>query len=93
MHLPYFSQVRDVILNKSPAIFQDDTGIPFKYFTQDKWSATFYGKYNKPIKLFEVRMQKDLYDAYRKNEVKPLTFSLGYHSGSNNDNMIVYKRK
>lgn len=93
MHLPYFSQVRDVILSKSPAIFQDDTGIPFKYFTQDKWSATFYGKYNKPIKLFEVRMQKDLYDAYRKNEVKPLTFSLGYHSGSNNDNMIVYKRK
>jgi hypothetical protein len=93
MHVPYFSQVRDLILAKSPAVFQDDTGIPFRYFTQDKWNITYYGKYNKPIPLFEVRIQKDLYDAYRKNTVKPLNFTLGYHSGSDNDNMIVYKRK
>jgi hypothetical protein len=53
----------------------------------------FYGKYSGPIKLFETRMQKDLMDAYKGKEVRPLPFSLGYHSNHDYDNMMIFKRK
>lgn len=93
MHRPNFAQIRDIIVAKAPAIFQDDTAVPFKFYAADKWSFTYYGKYSGPIKLFEVRMQKDLMDAYQKNQVKALPFSLGYHSDHNYDNMMIFKRK
>jgi hypothetical protein len=38
-------------------------------------------------------MQKDLMDAYGKNPVRPLPFSLGYHSSHDYDNMMISKRK
>ena len=93
MHRPNFVQIRDIILAKAPAVFQDDTAVPFKFYSPEKWSFTFFGKYSGPIKLFEVRMQKDLMDAYGKNPVRPLPFSLGYHSSHDYDNMMISKRK
>jgi hypothetical protein len=93
MHRPNFAQIRDIIVAKAPAVFQDDTAVPFKFYAADKWAYTYYGKYSGPIKLFEVRMQKDLMDAYQKNQVKALPFSLGYHSDHNYDNMMIFKRK
>jgi hypothetical protein len=93
MHTPGFLQIRDIILSKATSVFQDDTAIPFKYYAADKWNRTLYGKYNGPIKLFQTRIEKDLLDAYKGTDIKPLPFSLGYHSYSNQDNMILYTRK
>jgi hypothetical protein len=93
MHRPTFSQIRDIILAKAPVVFQDDTAVPYSFYNPEKWNITFFGKYSGPIKLFEVRMQKDLLEAYKKNPVKALPFSLGYHSSHDYDNMMIFKRK
>ena len=93
MHRPDFAQVRDIILNKAVSVFQDDTAVPFSFYSNDKWNKTLYGKYLGPIKLFEVRFQKDLMEAYKSKDVKALPFTLGYHSDRDYDNMMLFVKK
>lgn len=83
MHKSYFSIVRNTVLEKSSVILQDDSGIKFSYFDPEKWQIQLYGAYDKPISLFDEHFEQDLYDAYRKEAVKPLPFRRGYNSKSN----------
>jgi hypothetical protein len=90
LHYKTFTSFKDVILNKSVVILEDDTGIPYKYLTKDKWDVTLYGVYEKPVKDFSGVFQEDLLNAYQDTINKPrkLPFSLGYHWGSNKQNLI-----
>jgi hypothetical protein len=90
LHRPYFAIIRDLILEKATFLLQDDSGIPYKYFVNDKWEVSLYGEYTEPIPLFEVRYQEDLWKDYRKYPVKPLNFRRGYNKKSN---LLVAKRK
>jgi len=82
MHYRSFNMIRDIILEKSISLFQDDTGIPFKYMKSGNLNVQCFGKYVKPIKDFEhnndILFQKDLEILYKKGSTK-LPFSLGYH--------------
>lgn len=93
MHRPTFSQIRDIILSSAPAILQDDTGIPYKYYKKDAWTIQFYGNYNGPIPLFAERKEPDLIQAFKEKGAKELPFTMGYHSRRQNDNVIKYIRK
>lgn len=93
MHRPNFAQVKDIIIAKAAAVFQDDTAIPYQFYKDAAWNIRLYGKYSGPIKLFAVRYQNELRDAYQKKEVGALPFSLGYHSSHDHDNMMVAIRK
>ena len=89
MHRPTFSIIRDIILDESEFVLQDDSGIPVKYFDTDKWNLHFYGNFSAPISLFAERQQEDLKEIYldkQKNKVKPLPFGIGYqyHKGTSN---------
>jgi|SRR6185312_3234007 len=91
LHYKQFTSFKDVILSKSKSILEDDTGIPYKYFTKDKWDVTLYGVYDKPVKDFSGVFQEDLQKAYQDtavNKVRKLPFSLGYHWGSSKQNLI-----
>lgn len=90
MHNTYFSIIRDAILSKSKAFFQDDSGISYKYIDKTKWNIQLYGVYNGPIQMFANRFEKDLKEAYTKEKVKPLTFQYGYgaHCG-----LLVARKK
>jgi hypothetical protein len=97
LHYGTFSTIRNLILEKSSAVLQDDTGIPYKYYAPEKWDALLYGVYVKPIADFPSTylMQNDLkkvYDAGGEN-VKPLPFSLGYHWRSGEQNQMLFLRK
>ena len=74
--------IREIVLDKSISLFQDDTGIPFKYMKNRDLNVQCFGKYVKPIKDFEhnndILFQKDLEILYKKGSTK-LPFSLGYH--------------
>ncbi len=93
-----FKNVRDIILEKSKSIFQDDTGVPFKYINENNWNITVYGTYEKPIKDFDrwtFMMQEDL-DLYFKNKENYgglLPFSLGYHWQDKKQNQMLFLRK
>lgn len=91
LHYKQFNAFKDVILTKSKTILEDDTGIPYKYFTKDKWDVTLYGVYDKPVKDFSGVFQDDLQKAYQDtsvNKPRKLPFSLGYHWGSSKQNLI-----
>ena len=93
-HADNFKIIRDTILENSTAIVQDDTGIPYRFFTPDKWQVTLYGGYVKPIRVFSWRMQKDLKVAYDGSQgLKDLPFAMGYGSKSAKSNLQVARRK
>jgi len=78
MHQPEgFSIIRNIILSRSSAILQDDTGIPYRWYDQKKWKLTLYGTYVRPIKSFTKCYQTDMYSAFQQS-AKPLGFHVGY---------------
>src|SRR5690348_11263412 len=62
-HKPEFSAIRDIVVQMSGAVLQDDSGIPFKYFAG--WRVQLYGAYERPYGSFRWMEQKDLRAAYR----------------------------
>jgi len=87
-----FSTFRDFILNQSPAILQDDTGIPFRNFNKN-WDFKLFGMYTKPISMFSYRYQNDLDSFYKKSNPIPLGFGLGYNFKNQNSALIFAQKK
>lgn len=94
MHRDAFTGIRDLIIQNSQALFQDDTGIPYRNFKNKlNWNGTFYGEYTKPVKDFEEALfQKDLDSAYKAAPKNALPFSLGYHWGSAKQNYMLFTK-
>ena len=94
-HYGTFSNIRDLVLLKSDAVLEDDTGIPYRYFTSDKWNHNFFGVYVKPIADFpnSYLYQKDLAAAYDSAGPRPLPFSLGYHWRTGEQNWLLFVKK
>ena len=95
MHKSYFSQVRNLILDRSRYILQDDSGIAMKYFQPTDWQLTYYGTYRRPIPLFAKQYQPALTAAYRDsvNKPRPLPFGTGYNWRVNDSNLLLAKRR
>ena len=97
MHYDSFTSIKNVVLDKSYSIFQDDTGIPFIHVDNENWNVKCYGSYVKPIKDFEknydIIYQEDLAREYRKGSTN-LPFSLGYHwrDASEQNQMLILNK-
>ncbi len=89
MHKSYFSKIRSLILEKSTAVVQDDSAIPYRFFDKGSWDIRLYGTYSGPIDLFKVHLEKDLKEAYARDS-KKLGFRLGY---ANQSNVLVARKK
>jgi hypothetical protein len=86
--------MRNLILRKSRFILQDDTGIPYRFFRDDNWKVTLYGRYADPIKEFSGVKQPDLMAAYKANDtIRNLPFNLGYHWREKTDILMLIQRK
>lgn len=85
MHEEQFSDIRNIILNNSFAVVEDDSGIPLRSFTeQGCWDLTFYGIYKRPLGCFtSSKYQKDMIEAYNQPGVRNLPFRIGYNNPSN----------
>jgi hypothetical protein len=93
MHEGNFSTVRSFLLGDAATILQDDSGIPVRYLSQDKWTLRFFGAYNGPIAIFKKYFQPDLQQLYATSSPKPLTFSFGYQWNRRNSTLILAVRK
>ena len=94
LHKDYFSICRNLILDKSLAVLEDDSGIPVKYFPKSEWERTFYGTYTTPIRLFNNLHQADLLALYQdSSNVKPINFGIGYRYQVNTSNMLLAVKK
>ena len=93
-HYKEFSNIRNLILAKSRFVLEDDTGVPFKYFSPKEWASQLYGEYIEPVSDFKGVGQEDLRAAYADpSRVKPLPFHLGYHWGTNKDSVLFFRKK
>ncbi|MDD2385593.1 MAG: hypothetical protein PHP52_02295 [Bacteroidales bacterium] len=95
LHYGTFNIIRNIILDNSEAVLQDDTGIPLKYYQPEIWTAKLFGVYVKPISDFTspYLMQSDLKAIYDKGEdIDTLPFSLGYHWRTGEQNQMFFIR-
>jgi len=89
MHMNEFSDVRDFLLANTKTLVEDDSGIPYRFFSADQWDVLFLGHYPGPIKMFENRFQSDLWQAFKAASPPPLTFSFGYRWHPSESSVIV----
>ena len=82
LHNQLFGFVRNIILNKSKALLQDDSGIAYRFFDKTKWDIQPYGIYERPIRVFSYCYQNDLASAYMTG-FKSFNFKYGYGKGLN----------
>jgi len=93
LHYGTFSTIRNIILDNSASVLQDDTGIPYKYYKSETWTPTLFGTYVKPISDFTspYLMQHDLKKIYDESEdIHELPFSLGYHWRTGEQNQMFF---
>ena len=95
MHKDAFKKIKDLLVSNSHAIFQDDTGMPYRYVKNKlNWKGTFFGEYIKPVKDFSSELyQTDLDSAYRASKAQPLPFSLGYHWSTKKQNYMLFSKE
>lgn len=89
MHEDKYSQIRDIVLNQTKYLIQDDSGVPFRFFDDKKWQFNFFGVYTRPIPVFGHFYQDDYKKAFPTNPIS-LGFRFGYPAESN---IFVTKRK
>jgi len=86
LHGNEFSRLRDVILDSSMFLVQDDTGLPYARLRKRGWQIAVYGTYQVPIPPFQGAYQKSLAAAYEKQKPRPLPFRFGYQLISKQEN-------
>lgn len=95
MHKSYFSKIRNIVLERSNYLLQDDSGVAMKYFPKSAWQFTYYGTYRRPINLFAKQYQPELTTAYHDTlrHAHPLPFGTGYNWRQTDSNLLLAKRK
>ena len=95
MHKSYFSKVRNLILERSNYLLQDDSGIAMKYFPKSNWQFTYYGTYKRPINLFAKQYQPELTTAYHDSlhRARALPFGTGYNWRQTDSNLLLARRR
>jgi len=91
-HHDEFSTIRNMVIDYSAAVFQDDSGVPYHFFSPERWKVQLYGEYTKPYGSFSWLEQPDLRKAYLAEGVKPLSLRLGYGFGKVTSNLLLAQR-
>lgn len=79
MHSKSFALIRDFLLSQSSSVLQDDSGIPYRAFSPERWRIMLYGNYYGPISEVPWAEQRDLRKAYQApGAARPLPFKSGY---------------
>ena len=89
MHEESFSTVRNFLLTHSKIIVQDDSGIPRRFFDNQKWNIRYCGQYVGPIEVFKKYQQPDLASAFASSAPAPLGFGFGYQWQPNRSSLMI----
>ncbi len=93
-HRKDFSKIREVVMSRSLAVVQDDSGIPYQFYAAGKWDVALYGSYNTPYGSFRNLVQRDLQQAYSDpKKTKPLPFNIGYGFQRAPSNLLIARRR
>lgn len=92
LHRREFSLIRNLVLENSAAVLQDDSGIPYRLFEADLWKVQLYGDYDRPYGSFKWMEQVDLRNAYKQPGTKPLPMHVGYGYKKITSNLLLARR-
>ncbi|MFZ8836564.1 MAG: hypothetical protein ACO2XQ_05920 [Flavobacteriales bacterium] len=96
-HYYFFSTIREIILDRSETIIQDDTGIPWRHVNKKEFKPRLFGVYAPPVSDFtaDTLYQPDLERAYLDSNYfgGKMPFSLGYHWNSKLQNQMMFVRQ
>ena len=87
-----FRVIRDILLDTSDFLVQDDTGVPYEVLKAHGWEMQLFGGYRKPIRPFHWAYQAKLEAAYKASTVADLPFSFSYHWRGGKSNAMVARR-
>lgn len=95
LHESQFKVMRNLILDDTEAVLQDDTGVRYEVLKEKGWKVQLYGKYAWPIADFgKYTYQPKLKQAFAKDSsIKPLNFTYGYHWNTDNTSVILAFKK
>ena len=94
LHGGNFRRVRGVVRERAQLIVQDDTGMPYRLLRSDGFAISLYGQYEKPVKLFENRYQKDLDEAFATaGNSEPVPFPFGYNWRKEGRSGVIVARR
>jgi hypothetical protein len=94
LHGGNFRQVRGAVRERARLIVQDDTGMPYRILRDDGFRISLYGQYERPVKLFESRYQKDLDDAFASaGNTDPVPFPFGYNWRKEGRSGVIVARR
>ena len=89
-----FSSIRSIVLENTVTLFQDDTGVPYRFFDKKpEWRATFFGDYIAPVEDFSRRLYQADLDSAFKGGSQPLPFSLGYHWSTRKQHYMLFGKE
>jgi len=89
-----FSIIKNIILEQSDIILQDDTGLPFTDFAENNFSTKIYGTYNKTINIYKEKFQPELKNALNtETHDKNLPFRFGYNNRFGETVLILAKNQ
>jgi hypothetical protein len=90
LHEPYFSRIRSFLLNYATAILQDDSGIPFRFFSDGRWRLWLFGTYSGTLDIFTKYHQSDLQAAFATpGAALSLPFGTGYKWRAGESNLLL----
>lgn len=92
LHRREFSLIRNLVLENSAAVLQDDSGIPYRWFGPELWKVQLYGDYDRPYGSFKWMEQVDLRQAYKQPGTKPLPMHVGYGYKKITSNLLLARR-
>lgn len=92
MHKEYFSTSRNILLEVSQVLVQDDSGVPVRFF-EDGWQLQFYGVYTRPIQLFANWYQPKMTNYYATTDVRELAFGIGYQYQPGTSNLMIARKQ
>lgn len=94
MHMAEFTTMQQSILDVSRMVLQDDSGIPFKRYSQKKWSYKLFGQYVGPYgDSFKAFNQPKLRKAYEAVPLELLDFYFGYGYAKIPAHLMIFIRK
>lgn len=85
MHIDQFTRIRDLLLNASQFLVQDDTGVPYSELAKRGYDVRVFGRYQEPIPPFERHFQKSLAAQYEEQKPAQLGFRFGYRRAREGD--------
>ncbi|MCX7679021.1 MAG: hypothetical protein N2316_07355 [Spirochaetes bacterium] len=97
LHRASFGRFCNALLERTRLLVQDDSGLPFRYFTTNEWVTFLFGFYTHPLALRDMPnpvAQPELAGEFKKR-AQPLPFNFGYGSWRHDkkSNLIIAIKK